>query len=434
MQRNQVIILGILVLVACEKDITLPPVIDNYAEKVIIAAIGGTLNTSDSVELIIPPNAFPFDAKLFIGRTGEEPVSVPNGDLAVVGSPVTLKIQADTLYKPLQLSFPVDAGSISTDNYFIFLYNGSTYFPVEYSVSGPGVTIAIDIIDWEYAAKKSTAETNENILNIILIKKQTPPDSETGLKEISIAGGKMQYATPDALPSSRILLLVHGWTARPKVWTEFIQKIQQETDLPYTDIWTFGYNSSWSIQHNAEILAQLIGSFSNEAQIDIVAHSMGGLVSRSMIEQYGGAGYISKLITIGTPHKGSPLAVSRYLLGEIVNTTGNDEDYILYNHVSQGFNDLNTNSSFIAQMEEMENPPLPYYAIAATNEPSLWKQVSGHILSGPDDGIVAVSSALGVQGAITPELSTQIPVALAHMKMTKDDPIYNQVLVFLRQK
>jgi pimeloyl-ACP methyl ester carboxylesterase len=434
MQRNLAILLVILILGACEKDITLPPVIDQYVEKVIIAALGGTLNTSDSVELIIPPYAFPFDVNVSIGRTGDEPRAVPNGDLEIVGNPITLKILADTLYKPIKLSFPIIAGSLSPDQHFIFLYNGSTYFPVEYAVSGSRAIVTIDIINWEYEATKSSALSNENILNILLIKKQTPPDIETGLKEISIVDGIMQYATPNALQSSGILLLVHGWTARPKVWTEFIQKIQQETDLPYSDIWTFGYNSSWGIQQNAEILAQQIESIANEVPIDIVAHSMGGLVSRSMIEQYGGAELINKLITVGTPHKGSPLAVSRYLLGAIVNTTGDDEDYILYNHVSQGFNDLNTNSSFIAQMEALEVPPLPYYAIAATNDPSSWKQVSGQILSGPDDGIVAVSSALGVQGAIMPELSNEIPVALAHMKMTKDDAIYEQVLVFLRQE
>ncbi len=432
MKLIYVLLFSVFMMFACEKDITLPPIINKYVEKAIIAAIGGTLNTSDSVKLMIPPNAFAKDGSVFVGRTGDEPISVPNGDLEVVGSPITLKILADTIYKPLQLSFPIASSSVSAENYFIFLYNGSTYFPVEYSVSGSRINVAIDLINWEYAAKKSISETNENILNILLIKKQTPPDSETGLKEISMADGKMQYSTPGALPSSKILLLVHGWTARPKVWTEFIEKIQQETDLPYTEIWTFGYNSSWGIQQNAEILAQNIVSFSNAAKIDIVAHSMGGLVSRSMIEQYGGADFIRKLITIGTPHKGSPLAVSRYLLGEIVKTSGNDEDYILYNHVSQGFMDLNTNSSFIKQMEKMESPPLPYYAIAATNEPSLWQQVSGLILSGPDDGIVAVSSALGVPGAVTPGQNTLIPVALAHMKMTKDDPIYGQVLSFLR--
>ena len=47
---------------------------------------------------------------------------------------------------------------------------------------------------------------------------------------------------------------------------------------------------------------------------------------------------------------------------------------------------------------------------------------------------LVIRTGFSIQGAITPELSSQIPVALAHMKMTKDDPIYDQVLVFLRQQ
>jgi hypothetical protein len=51
------------------------------------------------------------------------------------------------------------------------------------------------------------------------------------------------------------------------------------------------------------------------AQADVITHSMGGTVARTLInlqrfvapETYG-AGYIHKLITIGTPHEGSPLA------------------------------------------------------------------------------------------------------------------------------
>jgi pimeloyl-ACP methyl ester carboxylesterase len=50
-------------------------------------------------------------------------------------------------------------------------------------------------------------------------------------------------------------------------------------------------------------------------QADVITHSMGGTVARTLVnlqrfvqpETYG-AGYIHKLITIGTPHKGSPLA------------------------------------------------------------------------------------------------------------------------------
>lgn len=44
-------------------------------------------------------------------------------------------------------------------------------------------------------------------------------------------------------------------------------------------------------------------------KIDIISHSMGGIVSRYYIEQMNGAKNINKLITIGTPHKGTKTAV-----------------------------------------------------------------------------------------------------------------------------
>jgi len=71
------------------------------------------------------------------------------------------------------------------------------------------------------------------------------------------------------------------------------------------------------------------------AQVDIVAHSMGGLVARRMVldqrfldSENFGRGYLHKLITIGTPHNGTRLAnrlltssaachaVFNYLLGK----------------------------------------------------------------------------------------------------------------------
>jgi pimeloyl-ACP methyl ester carboxylesterase len=51
-------------------------------------------------------------------------------------------------------------------------------------------------------------------------------------------------------------------------------------------------------------------------QADVVGHSMGGLVARAMVAQPAfapsetfGSGYVHKLITIGTPHLGTPLAL-----------------------------------------------------------------------------------------------------------------------------
>ena len=54
-------------------------------------------------------------------------------------------------------------------------------------------------------------------------------------------------------------------------------------------------------------------------------------------------------------------------------------------------------------------------------------------LSGlPDDGVVETSSAKGVPGAFIPETDPVISVSLAHLQMTRDDGVYEQVMGILR--
>lgn len=55
------------------------------------------------------------------------------------------------------------------------------------------------------------------------------------------------------------------------------------------------------------------------SKVDIAAHSMGGLVARAYIEEIGGTQYeniIDQLITLGTPHRGSPEAYLKWEAGE----------------------------------------------------------------------------------------------------------------------
>src|SRR5207249_8887306 len=48
--------------------------------------------------------------------------------------------------------------------------------------------------------------------------------------------------------------------------------------------------------------------------VNIVAHSMGGLDARYAISQLGLGGRVASLITIGTPHLGTPLADAGHAL------------------------------------------------------------------------------------------------------------------------
>src|SRR6266481_9161014 len=62
-----------------------------------------------------------------------------------------------------------------------------------------------------------------------------------------------------------------------------------------------------SISARAQSLADLIRALP-EPRVNIVAHSMGGLDARYAISQLGLGGRVASLITIGTPHLGTPLA------------------------------------------------------------------------------------------------------------------------------
>jgi triacylglycerol esterase/lipase EstA (alpha/beta hydrolase family) len=91
-------------------------------------------------------------------------------------------------------------------------------------------------------------------------------------------------------------------------------------DLPavaerYDAILTFDYESVNSgIDGNAQGLQVRLGEAGlgqdDGKTVHIVAHSMGGLISRQYIEFHGGAKVIDKLVMLGTPNAGSPWATA----------------------------------------------------------------------------------------------------------------------------
>lgn len=51
--------------------------------------------------------------------------------------------------------------------------------------------------------------------------------------------------------------------------------------------------------------AQLLIKKAGSSEIDIVAHSMGGVIARYFVQMLGGDGLVKNLITLGTPHQGT---------------------------------------------------------------------------------------------------------------------------------
>jgi triacylglycerol lipase len=72
-------------------------------------------------------------------------------------------------------------------------------------------------------------------------------------------------------------------------------------------------------EHLAEIVARLQAGAGLGSRFSIVAHSMGGLVARRYIADH--PGVVTGLVTLGTPHHGSPLANEAKWVGFFAHAT-----------------------------------------------------------------------------------------------------------------
>lgn len=98
-----------------------------------------------------------------------------------------------------------------------------------------------------------------------------------------------------------------------------------DMDRPIPNLVCFGYDWRLSNKLNAERLKSIVepvleswraqGSEFKNAELVFICHSMGGLVARWYVERLGGADVTRKVITIGTPHRGSVKALEGLING-----------------------------------------------------------------------------------------------------------------------
>ena len=142
------------------------------------------------------------------------------------------------------------------------------------------------------------------------------------------------------------VVLVHGMWSKPAVWVEggFVQSLLasgytniQSADYEANNFRTFDPLSAESLFGRAAVHLAIkngLKQYEDEgiftAQADVVGHSLGGLMTRSfsqwesinLSKRNFKEGYVHKLVTLGTPHFGSPLGTILYNLNESVSIGG----------------------------------------------------------------------------------------------------------------
>ncbi len=136
--------------------------------------------------------------------------------------------------------------------------------------------------------------------------------------------GYIEISSPVSLGGKIPLILVHGWTLEfdneyvyiigRKIcvyanWSSFIAYFLNNSSLNQKYmLFAYRYDRDVPIDASANALKELIDNVFPNDSVVLIGHSMGGLVSRAYIVNKGGYSKVKRLITLATPHHGSPLA------------------------------------------------------------------------------------------------------------------------------
>ncbi|MCX6047467.1 MAG: hypothetical protein NT075_20370, partial [Chloroflexi bacterium] len=203
----------------------------------------------------------------------------------------------------------------------------------------------------------------------------------------------------------------------------------------YDHVLAFNYESfNTPISENANLLANLLREVGFSDQdgytLDIFAHSMGTLVTRCLVEIWGGDAFVDRCFLAGPPNQGTRLADAKrlvpWLATLLLNQSGSISPTLLtgwvLNKISEdaiGIGDLQPGSQIIKELNTTTKPvKTAYFILAGDNKltPSAknaWDRLCQKVMQGVDvgldlifaeenDKVINVKSMLGVRNGHYP--------------------------------
>lgn len=105
--------------------------------------------------------------------------------------------------------------------------------------------------------------------------------------------------------ADRVVAFVHGYGAAGAVFEPLRCEVEKKLGVPTID---FTYRSIASFSQITSELAELLDRVADGRRIDLVGHSLGGLLSRWYAQEMNGARHVDRIITLATPHAGTASA------------------------------------------------------------------------------------------------------------------------------
>lgn len=280
------------------------------------------------------------------------------------------------------------------------------------------------------------------------------------------AGQRLDWANPSTLPAKatvggKLLVVIHGLCMNDLQWThttatgEMRNHADALATLGYTPVYV-RYNTGLHTSENGAALAaeldQLLAHWPLPAtEITVLAHSMGGLVTRSAVLQAAPSApwrqVLKNIVFLGTPHHGAPLERAGNWVDVILGATPYSRPFAKLGQLrSAGITDLRYGlvspqdwqgrNRFHKGPDHRVPVPLPEgvacYTVAATTA-SRRGALADRLLG---DGLVPLRSALGLHDETPRTLvfakpSQCIAYQMNHMELLHRPEVGAQLLAWL---
>jgi triacylglycerol esterase/lipase EstA (alpha/beta hydrolase family) len=263
--------------------------------------------------------------------------------------------------------------------------------------------------------------------------------------------------------AQKIILYIHGIIGDTESMVGSVQQAKVEINNQlrplreaYDLVLTFDYeNLHTTIEENAQLLKQRLESVglgaNHSKELHIIAHSMGGLVSRWFIEREGGNQIVQHLVMLGTPNAGSPWSTVQdmafALLGMGLNQISGmvlpakivadlaAKSLQFVEKIDNALDQMQPNSEFLKAIALNQDPQVPYTIIAGDRSvfiqpqsnrlrrlmkklftPAINKVIDGLVFGGePNDIAVSLASIKSVNQERSPQAQILPNVACDHM-------------------
>ena len=241
-----------------------------------------------------------------------------------------------------------------------------------------------------------------------------------------------------------VTILIHGLCMNDLQWTRdghnHASLLAEE--LGHTILYLH-YNTGLHVSENGKQLSQLLSQIiptEKDINLNILCHSMGGLVARSACyyakqDEIIWLSNLSKLIFLGTPHHGALLAKGAHWADVLLQISPYSAPFAKITKVrSNGLTDLrhgyivdeDWQNSDVRELRALpEN--VDCYAIATTTSDKQQSKIANDVIG---DGLVTINSALGIHKSknLNIPLENQwIGRNISHMQLLSDENVYTKI-------